>query len=97
MSLRLSPTIYNVSGMLIISENQVPYGCGGRSAGVRFGLSQLEAGLTEGEVACRLATGQVVASQLERDWHGTGVEPIGRVAVAAGSGTAIVIEQKRPV
>ncbi len=97
VSLRLSPMIYSVSGMLTISENQVPRGCEVRSAGARHGLPRLEAGMTGEVLACRLATNQSAVARSERDRHRTSLDSIGRVAVPAGSDTANVIEQKRPV
>jgi hypothetical protein len=89
--------IYSVSGMLTISEDQIPYGCEVRSAGARHGLPWPEAGMRGEVLACRLATNQSEVAQLERDQHRTSLDSIGRVAIAAWSDTASLIEQKRPV
>lgn len=89
--------IYSVSGMLAISEDQVPDGCDERSAGARHGLPQLEGDMPGEVLACRVATSQSAVARLERDRHRTNLDSIGGVAVAAGSDTASVIEQKRPV
>lgn len=82
--------IYSVSGMLTISEDQVPYGCHVRSAGARLG-----AGMTGEQAACRVATGKYAVARWEGDQHRTSLDSIGRVGV--GDDTAIVIEEKRLV
>ena len=89
--------IYSVSGMLTISEDQVPHGCEVRSAGARHGLPRLKAGMPGEVLAWRLATNQSAVARSERDRHRTSLGSIGRVAIPAGSDKAIVIAQKRPV
>jgi hypothetical protein len=86
--------IYNVGRMLTISEGQLPDGCEGRSAGARLGALP-GAGTTCDVVAHRLATGQPAVARLERDRPPTSLDSIDRIAVAVGSDTAAIGEQKR--
>jgi hypothetical protein len=86
--------IYSVGRMLTISEGQLPGGCEGRSAGARLGAPP-EAGTTCDVVAHRLATGQSAIARLERDRPPASLNSIDRMAVAVGSDTAVISEQKR--
>jgi hypothetical protein len=96
VSLRLSVVIYSVSGMLTISQDQLPYSCEKRSAGTRFGPPQLEAGATGDASACRPATGQSAIARPSRDQPPASLDSVDR-AVAVGCDKTVVFEQRRLV
>lgn len=88
---------YNVSGMLAISEDQVPCDCEEHSAGARHGLPCLEAGAKGEALVGRVVTSRSMVDRVELDQRRTSLDSIGCAVVFAGSHAAIVIKKKQPV